>query len=664
MFVGRACPRRGLADSTPPGPAQSLRRRGHARGHGAAQLRPGGDGLLLTLTVDADFADLFAVKERRAAFVGDIAVEVRPRSPRSARRSHGGLRGVLISSTGRPHVTPGRIDFPVVVPARSDWSTCLSVEVSVAGQPLTPQHRCDPGTRRGGLTSPRAHSPDTSLIHTLRTSVRDLGALQIQDPEHPDRRRRRRRRALVHGAVRPRLAAHRVDGAAARPELALGHAADARPAPGHAGGRRAPRRSPAASCTRCGSGADAALALGGGTRLLRHGRRDAAVRRCCSASCAGGGCRRRACVDAAPRTPTARWTGSSATATATATASSSTSAPPTAAWSTRAGRTPGTAINFADGHARRSRRSRSCEVQGYVVRGLPRPRAPRATHAATSRGRALARTGRRACKRRSTSASGCRERGLVRARASTATSDRSTRSPPTWATACGPASSTRTRPPRSPSTCCAREMFTGWGVRTLASDDGRLQPDELPQRLGLAARQRHRRRRPDALRLRRGGPAHRRRRCSTRPTHFGGRLPELFCGFDRAEFDPPVPYPTSCSPQAWAAAAPLLLVRSLLGLNPDVPAGVVRMAPAVPARMLPLRVERDPSGRRAGRRGGPRRRVDRRRAAGRGAARRRRPARLIRRRGNCPASRRPGLGAALPGLRSRAGGGWWRAGSG
>ena len=55
--------------------------------------------------------------------------------------------------------------------------------------------------------------------------------------------------------------------------------------------------------------------------------------------------------------------------------------------------------------------------------------------------------------------------------------------------------------------------------------------------------------------------------------HTGQRLPELFCGFDRAEFDSPVPYPTSCAPQAWVTAAPLLLVRSLLGLNPDVPAG-------------------------------------------------------------------------------------------
>jgi glycogen debranching enzyme len=30
----------------------------------------------------------------------------------------------------------------------------------------------------------------------------------------------------------------------------------------------------------------------------------------------------------------------------------------------------------------------------------------------------------------------------------------------------------------------------------------------------------------------------------------------------------PVEYPTACSPQAWATGAPLLLLRSLLGLDP------------------------------------------------------------------------------------------------
>lgn len=60
---------------------------------------------------------------------------------------------------------------------------------------------------------------------------------------------------------------------------------------------------------------------------------------------------------------------------------------------------------------------------------------------------------------------------------------------------------------------------------------------------------------------------------------FGGRLPELYCGFDRTEFPYPIPYPTSCSPQAWAAAAPFLLLRALLGFDPDLPQGKVHLNP-------------------------------------------------------------------------------------
>ena len=49
----------------------------------------------------------------------------------------------------------------------------------------------------------------------------------------------------------------------------------------------------------------------------------------------------------------------------------------------------------------------------------------------------------------------------------------------------------------------------------------------------------------------------------------GFRLPELFCGFDRRDVAIPVPYPVACSPQAWAAAAPLFIVRTMLGLRSD-----------------------------------------------------------------------------------------------
>ena len=60
---------------------------------------------------------------------------------------------------------------------------------------------------------------------------------------------------------------------------------------------------------------------------------------------------------------------------------------------------------------------------------------------------------------------------------------------------------------------------------------------------------------------------------------FGWRLPELFSGDARAQRPWPSPYPASCRPQAWAAASAGALVQALLGLDADVPAGQVILAP-------------------------------------------------------------------------------------
>jgi glycogen debranching enzyme len=76
--------------------------------------------------------------------------------------------------------------------------------------------------------------------------------------------------------------------------------------------------------------------------------------------------------------------------------------------------------------------------------------------------------------------------------------------------------------------------------------------------------------------------------------YFGGRLPELFCGFSRAEFPHPVPYPTSCSPQAWAAASSRMVLRSLLRFHPDIPHGQVHLCPMLPDRFLPIRLQNVP----------------------------------------------------------------------
>ena len=72
---------------------------------------------------------------------------------------------------------------------------------------------------------------------------------------------------------------------------------------------------------------------------------------------------------------------------------------------------------------------------------------------------------------------------------------------------------------------------------------------------------------------------------------LGGRLPELFAGFDRDELPFPVSYPSSCSPQAWAAAAPLLFLRTLLRFEPWMPNGQLRIAPALPKEIGRLRIE-------------------------------------------------------------------------
>ena len=74
----------------------------------------------------------------------------------------------------------------------------------------------------------------------------------------------------------------------------------------------------------------------------------------------------------------------------------------------------------------------------------------------------------------------------------------------------------------------------------------------------------------------------------------GGRLPELYSGLERMELPLVVSYPTSCSPQAWAAASPLLMLRTLLRLDPWVPRGKVWLHPALPEQIGRLRMGRIP----------------------------------------------------------------------
>lgn len=71
---------------------------------------------------------------------------------------------------------------------------------------------------------------------------------------------------------------------------------------------------------------------------------------------------------------------------------------------------------------------------------------------------------------------------------------------------------------------------------------------------------------------------------------FGGRLPELYGGHAAANGHRPVPYPPACRPQAWSAAAGVVVLSAILGLSVDVPGGVVRVRPMRPSPVGELTV--------------------------------------------------------------------------
>ena len=135
--------------------------------------------------------------------------------------------------------------------------------------------------------------------------------------------------------------------------------------------------------------------------------------------------------------------------------------------------------------------------------------------------------------------------------------------------------------------------FSGWGIRTVAAGQARYSPiayhngsvwphDSAIVAAGLA---RYGMRREAARIL--GG-------LFEAAGHFpGSRLPELFCGFEREPGEPPIGYPVACSPQAWAAAAPFLLLQGCLGLEVgDAHRRVTFDRPHLPDGLTWIRIER------------------------------------------------------------------------
>jgi glycogen debranching enzyme len=113
------------------------------------------------------------------------------------------------------------------------------------------------------------------------------------------------------------------------------------------------------------------------------------------------------------------------------------------------------------------------------------------------------------------------------------------------------------------------EMFSGWGIRTLASTHPAYNPvgyhtgSVWPHDSALIAFGLRRYGFDEDFTLVFEGLLE----AASRFNDY--RLPELFGGFSRDEFDEPVPYPVACQPQAWAAGSIPFLLKWGLGLSPD-----------------------------------------------------------------------------------------------
>jgi glycogen debranching enzyme len=141
-------------------------------------------------------------------------------------------------------------------------------------------------------------------------------------------------------------------------------------------------------------------------------------------------------------------------------------------------------------------------------------------------------------------------------------------------------------------TLMSKNMFSGWGVRTLSADEKRYNPMSyhngsiwphdnalIAYGLSLYGYQNEALRIMDAM--------------------FDAslyielqRLPELYCGFDRKSNEGPTAYPVACSPQAWSVAVLFMLIQSCLQIHIDALAKtIVFDKPELPEYLDRIHVE-------------------------------------------------------------------------
>ncbi len=147
------------------------------------------------------------------------------------------------------------------------------------------------------------------------------------------------------------------------------------------------------------------------------------------------------------------------------------------------------------------------------------------------------------------------------------------------------------RAQRVADTLLAEDMFSGWGIRTLAVSERRYNPMSYhngsvwPHDNALIA-----------AGLARYGFTEMALKVLTGLFYASifldlHRLPELFCGFARRPSEGPTLYPVACAPQAWASASVFYLLQACLGLSFRHPSPQLRfLAPLLPDFLQDVRI--------------------------------------------------------------------------
>lgn len=591
-YVSRMPPPDGLADST----LLVLRRRYIGNGMredltvrniGRTEVR-----CVVTLTVGADFADLFEVKDGRAQPADDVTTEVAGDTLKITRRRGHHEQSMLVRADADPDLDAGALRWEVTLPARGQWTGTIEAVPAIDATPMllrhprgSPVEHAEPARRlqEWRRRSPEIRTADPDLAAVLRRSVEDLGALRIFDPQHPQR-------AVVAAGVPWFMALFGRDSLLTSwmllpldTSLAIG---TLQTLADHQGDKldSTSEEEPGRILHEIRFGPTTDFTLGG--RSVYYGTADATP------------------LFVMLLGELRRWGGDAATIDALLP-----HADRALDWIEHYGDADGDgfveyqrktdnglvnqgwkdswdSISFADGRIAKAPIALA-EIQAYCYAAY-RARAHFADHAGDSAGQRRWTDKAEQLKHHFNETFWLPGRGWLAVGL-----DRDKTPIDALTSNIGHCLWTGIIDDDKAAAVAdhllSPDMFTGWGIRTLASSMAGYNPMSYhngsvwPHDNALCA---------SGL-MRYGFVEHAQKVVTgllEAAGHFGHRLPELFCGFTRNELPAPVPYPTSCSPQAWAAATPFSLLRSLLRFDPELSARQVRCAPEVPDRYLPLQV--------------------------------------------------------------------------